>query len=179
MDSDNKSSSPPASRPDSLPVDDFNSFTYWRDPLPEIDIDADLSPHSQQAALRAAAEAKAAAETDGTNAENIDEAAKAIEILSMNGGAKDPGEKKTVHVASVSTMEEETVTNIGSTHVLGQHLSESTMTVINGEVKGKLQRVLHLPPPLIHQSISTCALSPSETTQLLINYVCKYSLLAR
>lgn len=28
------------------------------------------------------------------------------------------------------------MTNIGSTHVLGQHLNESTMTVINGVVKG-------------------------------------------
>ena len=162
--SDNNNVDKSPSRPDSLPVDDFNSFTYWRDPLPEIDIDADLSPNSQQAAIQAAVEAKAAAEaaaqsstTSETNDENIDAAAKAIEILSMNGGASDPGEENTVHVASVSTMEEETVTNIGSTHVLGQHLSESTMTVINGVVKGKLQRVLNIPP------FGTCVLRPSET----------------
>ena len=177
-----------ASRPDSLPVEDFNSFTFWRDPLPEIDIDADLGPNSQQAALKAAAEAanRAAAAAGGaavsattktetsssketSNAEKLDEAAKAIEILSLNGGggearqavgsrawagenqaaaaggSPDPGAVNTaVHVASVMTSleaEEETVTNIGSTHVLGQHPRETTMTVINGVVKGKLQRV--------------------------------------
>ena len=190
-----------ASRPDSLPVEDFNSFTFWRDPLPEIDIDADLSPNSQKAAIKAAAvaasRAYAAAATGAaisatnktqtsstsevtSNAEKLDEAAKAIEILSLNGGAGvgavgdgaaqqagDSGAVNTaVYVASVLTSletEEETVTNIGSTHVLGQHPRETTMTVINGVVKGKLQRVtgscfLHFCP--LHPVASEPVVSP-------------------
>ncbi len=55
-----------ATRPDSLPVEEFTQFAYWRDPLPDIDIDADLSPNSQrlqreEAAARRAGEARAAA----------------------------------------------------------------------------------------------------------------------
>ncbi len=64
---------------------------------------------------------------------------------SPGGAAAAAGESETdedgggVHVAAVVSCageEEETVTNIGSTHVLGQHLSETTLTVINGVVKG-------------------------------------------
>ena len=173
---------PPPSRPDSLPVEDFNSFTFWRDPLPEIDIDADLSPSSQEAALRAAqarAQASRGTGAEGaTGGERLDEAAKAIEILSLNGSgeAADPGAVNTVHVASVVTAEaaeEETVTNIGSTHVLGQHPRETTMTVINGVVKGKLQRVMgwfFLPSRLRvtctqHVISDACAPSVSETQE--------------
>ena len=49
-----------------------------------------------------------------------------------------------VNTVNESTVEEavvETVTNIGSTHVLGQHLKESTLTVVNGVVQGRGKQV--------------------------------------
>ncbi len=151
-----------ADRPTSLAVEDFNQFAYWRDPLPDIDIEAELSPTSQEAADKAAAalEEAGACGPAGSSSEDpvvapsdisveLDPAAKAIEILSLNNGNSALDKKKTgeeaeagnqgaVHMASVSVVTDahETVANIGSTHVLGQALSETTMTVINGVVRG-------------------------------------------
>lgn len=44
-----------------------------------------------------------------------------------------------IHTASVSTVsdaDEETVSNIGSTHVLGQNMGEPTLAVVDGVVQG-------------------------------------------
>lgn len=136
-------------------VEDFNSFWYWRTPLPEIGLDAiediENDYSDKHTGLSNSNESAVSGLNSGcTMGESLENKLNAdsgldLEELqlelgdnSMSGGGKNSSsESDKFFTASVSTVAEEgeTVDNIGSTHVIGQNLNETTMTVIDGIVQ--------------------------------------------
>ena len=163
----------------------FNSFQFWRRPLPEVDVDLDLLQVASPAASSAdAAVDEAAAEK--TARDEVQEAARNLSLMVDTEEGTESAEEATMdvsevadamnaahiatqttsaanslelqdsdiiteleggvggkaypqyHTASVITVSDkpETVENIGTTHVIGQHLNQQTMTVVNGVVQG-------------------------------------------
>lgn len=109
----------------------FTSFMFWREPLPEIpdqDIQRISSPDKEEAPAlgeeskeaTAAAAAADAREGEGEEADvtDITLQLKSADLLSSEGEA------------------EEMVANIGSEHVLGQLVGETTLAIHNGVVQG-------------------------------------------
>lgn len=139
-------------------VEDFNSFWYWRTPLPEIGLDAIENIENNSSDIHIGlsnsnGSAVSGLNSDGTSSDSLENKLNAdsgldLEELqlelgdnSTSEGNKDSSsESDKFYTASVSTFAEEgeTVDNIGSTHVIGQNLNETTMTVIDGIVQGKL-----------------------------------------
>ncbi|XP_069112573.1 serine/threonine-protein phosphatase 4 regulatory subunit 1-like isoform X2 [Argopecten irradians] len=127
----------------------FNSFQYWRTPLPEIDLDFDIvngaatnfhvttkvredkmfSLSSPQDTNTSDSNTQASSDklSDTLNWLNLDEDRESKQTV-IEGGV-------TFHTASVNTVCDETVDNIGSTHVLGEHLNETTSKIVDGVVK--------------------------------------------
>ena len=171
--------------------EDFSSFTYWRTPLPDIEVDLDIDK-SKDAVIHSCEKLQETREP-GTDTKSLDSVTDKLSDLSLTldeqetknidtsaqnlsttsttviytdkeqnkcdttSSVKDACDKKAnlsvfdfneeeeveisnikLHVASVAEDADHTeeVEHIGSTHVIGQHLNESTMSVINGVVKG-------------------------------------------
>lgn len=136
---------------------EFNSFLYWRTPLPEVDvtITTPVVPpqgvaksmtalddiHNDQTATKTQS---ATIVGDGEAGRDLAANLASLDI-GMSGGdapqlkdaAKPPN--VVVHTASLITTEEEpteTVAHFGTTHVLGEHVGELAMKVIDGVVQG-------------------------------------------
>ena len=130
----------PPSAPPAAPAS-YNSFQYWRNPLPDVD----LSP----AAAAAASGSTPASEGDepeppgGWDEAGASEGggdAACLEAITAElrvGGGGGGGEIHTAAVETSATPAVETVANFGSTHVLGQHVSETTLSVVGGVVHGQ------------------------------------------
>ncbi|XP_005112857.1 serine/threonine-protein phosphatase 4 regulatory subunit 1 isoform X2 [Aplysia californica] len=142
----------------------FNTFQYWRSPLPEVNIDFDII-NGQPTNIHVVAKVK-------------DEDTKKVYASEMNvnissGGARSHSNSFTdslsgfalgdsmssssssssalslvqseveksgvrIHTASVSTVSDapdEMVSHIGSTHVLGQHLGQQHLAIVDGVVQ--------------------------------------------
>ncbi|XP_064640265.1 serine/threonine-protein phosphatase 4 regulatory subunit 1-like isoform X2 [Lineus longissimus] len=147
---------------------DFNSFNFWRTPLPSIDLDFDLvDGKPQNITVKATAmdqrtnqvystemnvsvddrslSSRRTLEDINTITKDLKDTHVASERSALVVPSKPArGEEVTaaepvqIHTASVSTVtdaSEETVTHIGSTHVLGHQLSETTLTIVDGVVQ--------------------------------------------
>lgn len=106
------------------PVSDFNSFTFWRDPLPEVSLDLDITSDNQNVSLRTPMENEC--EPINSDHGSLSPASATNQLYSETGVR--------IHTANINTVSEESVNNIGSTHVLGQNLNE----VMDGVVHGRL-----------------------------------------
>ncbi|CAL1530665.1 unnamed protein product [Lymnaea stagnalis] len=138
----------------------FNTFQYWRSPLPEVNIDFDII-NGQPTNIHVVAKVKDedakkvyASEMNvsisGSFKSRTDSLINSVSGLSL-GNSMTPSisnssyvtsevEKSGVriHTASVSTVSDvadETVSHIGSTHVLGHHLGEQHLAIVNGVVQ--------------------------------------------
>lgn len=109
-------------------IESFNSFQYWREPLPEIDVDS-VVDDSRKAV-------PTSSDGNSDDDEDSDERPPALQ-LSEDSLSESENEPQ-IYTANVSTMCEvqEMVTNIGSMHVLGQHVDHKTLEVVNGIVEG-------------------------------------------
>lgn len=143
----------------------FNTFQYWRSPLPEVNIDFDII-NGQPTNIHVVAKVKdeeskkvyasemsvsISGSTTRSVADQVTDAFSDLALgdsISMSSSASSSYitsevEKSGVriHTASVSTVSDvpdETVAHIGSTHVLGQHLGEQHLAVVGGVVQGEL-----------------------------------------
>ncbi|XP_065936379.1 serine/threonine-protein phosphatase 4 regulatory subunit 1 isoform X4 [Magallana gigas] len=106
-----------------LPIDDFNSFTFWRDPLPEVSLDLEVMSDNQDVeqggrGMRKPTENECETINSSLSLTNsMNTPVSATNQLYGESGVR-------IHTASISTVSEESVSNIGSTHVLGQNLNE-------------------------------------------------------
>lgn len=140
----------------------FDSFQYWRTPFPEIDLDFDSTVDAATNFHHITAkvsedwmyDAPAPEESDTSSASTSNTFNSNRQALSDDFSdslnwlncSDDIMPRKSVieegmvtfHTASVNTVcdNRETVDNIGSTHVLGEHLNETTMKLVDGVVKG-------------------------------------------
>ncbi|XP_022341101.2 serine/threonine-protein phosphatase 4 regulatory subunit 1-like isoform X1 [Crassostrea virginica] len=96
------------------PISDFNSFTFWRDPLPEVSLDLDITSDNQNVSLRTPMENEC--EPINNDHRSLSPASATNQLYSETGVR--------IHTANINTVSEESVNNIGSTHVLGQNLNE-------------------------------------------------------
>ncbi|KAK7505661.1 hypothetical protein BaRGS_00002932, partial [Batillaria attramentaria] len=128
----------------------FNTFQYWRSPLPEVDIDFDVI-NGAPANIHVVAKVKdgekhkvykthmdvVVSPSDTSHSGSVTQVTDGSSVQRRDmelGGV-------TIHTASVSTVsdaDEETVDNIGSTHVLGHSLGQPTLAVVDGVVKADL-----------------------------------------
>ncbi|PVD20606.1 hypothetical protein C0Q70_18762 [Pomacea canaliculata] len=128
-------------------LDNFNTFQYWRQPLPEVDIDFDLingAPANIHVVAKVKDEDKHkvySTHVDVIMTSNT-VAGSPLSQLPHDVGSVQRKEIELsgvkIHTASVSTVsdaDEETVSNIGSTHVLGQNMGEPTLAVVDGVVQ--------------------------------------------
>jgi hypothetical protein len=134
-------------------VESFNSFQFWRAPLPEVDIVSDLIINEESKdCIQKVEETEAPSQSDSSNtdtdqvvpevaaiAERLDDITSCIEVLNRSTGLEseannkeDPGVMMFTANVNMVNEESETVANIGSTHVLGEHLNEGAMHVVNG-----------------------------------------------
>ena len=137
---------------DNKDTEEYNSFLYWRTPLPDVDIaiaapvvpqhTAKSAPALHDAHERTAAKSQSSV-TVGDIASELSENLAGVDI-GMSGGdvaqSKDTDDTIVVHTASLITTEEEPtemVAHFGTTHVLGEHVGESSMKVIDGVVQGE------------------------------------------
>lgn len=139
----------------------FDSFQYWRPPIPDIDLSLidNFNPASNEDSTNKPQEdEKQYYESKDFNLFprlSMAEGSSSASTLSSNDTAHDillenlskltSGEDQChytstldleIHNASISTATEqgETIHNIGSTHVLGEHLGEQVLKVVNGSV---------------------------------------------
>jgi hypothetical protein len=114
----------------------YDSFNFWRDPLPEVSLDLDVINDNQDEQQGNANQSCRTATENECNTINTD-----LGRLSMNDASNHPASATNqlygesgiqIHTASISTMSEESVSHIGSTHVLGQNLSEVMEGVVHG-----------------------------------------------
>lgn len=114
-----------------LPIDDFNSFTFWRDPLPEVSLDLEVMSDNQDVeqggrGMRKPTENECETINSSLSLTNsMNTPVSATNQLYGESGVR-------IHTASISTVSEESVSNIGSTHVLGQNLNEVMDGVVHG-----------------------------------------------
>ncbi|XP_055955388.1 serine/threonine-protein phosphatase 4 regulatory subunit 1-like isoform X3 [Patella vulgata] len=122
-------------------LESFNSFQFWRSPLPEVDVDFDLvngTPTNIHVSARVKDEENHKVYSSQMNVFISEKGVTKEECVSVSDDSSlcsDEGVK--IHMASVSTVGEssETVDNIGSTHVIGQQINESTLAVMDGVVQ--------------------------------------------
>ncbi|GFR82145.1 serine/threonine-protein phosphatase 4 regulatory subunit 1, partial [Elysia marginata] len=146
----------------------FNTFQYWRSPLPEVNIDFDII-NGQPTNIHVVAKVKdddsnkvyasemnvsisdssprvpsidslvsASSSLPSTSASDTRSSSLTSSVLSSYSMADIEKGGVRIHTASVSTVSdaaEETVAHIGSTHVLGQHLGEQHLTIVDGIVQ--------------------------------------------
>ncbi|XP_056002865.1 serine/threonine-protein phosphatase 4 regulatory subunit 1-like isoform X4 [Ostrea edulis] len=108
-------------------LNNYDSFNFWRDPLPEVSLDLEVVNDNQDEQGIVNRSSRTATENE-CNTINTD-----ISSLTLTDSGNRPacatnqlyGEAGIrIHTASISTMSEESVNHIGSTHVLGQNLNE-------------------------------------------------------
>ncbi|RUS92186.1 hypothetical protein EGW08_000039, partial [Elysia chlorotica] len=153
---------------DSTPVhihldNNFNTFQYWRSPLPEVNIDFDII-NGQPTNIHVVAKMKDddsnkvyASEMNVSISDSSSSATSCGSLVpdSSSSGTSPLDSRSSsltsshalsqiekggvrIHTASVSTVNdaaEETVAHIGSTHVLGHHLGEQHLTIVDGIVQ--------------------------------------------
>ena len=179
--------------PTAMPVhihldNNFNTFQYWRSPLPEVNIDFDIingqptNIHvvakvnddesnkvyasemnvsiSDSSSLVASSSSGGVVTTPTSSPSSSDSRSSSLVSSVMSSHAMSDIEKSGVriHTASVSTVSdaaEETVAHIGSTHVLGQHLGEQHLAIVDGIVQGKVYRKIVSQPAYILNTIDT------------------------
>ena len=124
----------------------YNTFQYWRSPLPEVNIDFDIingQPSNIHVVAKVqdedskkvySSEMNVNISTDGSSQASCSGASSSvIQSETENSGVR-------IHTASVSTVSDapnEMVSNIGSTHVLGQHLGQQHLAIVDGVVQGE------------------------------------------
>ncbi|KAL8581161.1 hypothetical protein ACOMHN_033608 [Nucella lapillus] len=123
----------------------FNTFQFWRPPLPEVDIDFDVingAPANIHIVAKVKDEEKHkvySTHVDVMMSSDGDEASGSSFSLISDGAMRREVDLHGVriHTASVSTVSDadETVRNIGSTNILGDSLGECTLAVVDGVVK--------------------------------------------
>ena len=116
-------------------TESFNSFQFWREPLPVIDLENDLQKSPEK--RRPDSTQSNQQQSPILISHSAQDATLTTESASYSGDGLTE-DSLSVHMANLRSLEEhpEYVANIGSTHVLGQHVSETTMTVVNGVVQG-------------------------------------------
>lgn len=116
-------------------LNNYDSFNFWRDPLPEVSLDLEVVNDNQDEQGIVNRSSRTATENE-CNTINTD-----ISSLTLTDSGNRPacatnqlyGEAGIrIHTASISTMSEESVNHIGSTHVLGQNLNEVMDGVVHG-----------------------------------------------
>uniref|UniRef100_A0A2C9JIK6 Uncharacterized protein n=1 Tax=Biomphalaria glabrata TaxID=6526 RepID=A0A2C9JIK6_BIOGL len=138
----------------------YNTFQYWRSPLPEVNIDFDII-NGKPTNIHVVAKVKDedskkvyASEMNvsisGSLKPRVDSVVDSLSGLSLHNSliqsctsssfVTSDVEKSGVriHTASVSTVSDiadETVAHFGSTHVLGQHLGEQHLAIVDGVVQ--------------------------------------------
>ncbi|XP_046359884.1 serine/threonine-protein phosphatase 4 regulatory subunit 1-like isoform X1 [Haliotis rufescens] len=130
-------------------TESFNSFQFWRPPFPQVDLDFDLvdgAPTNIHITAKVQDDDKKVYATEM----NVAVSARGLEDVSTSIAQMHASEKATpvvqttaveqagvkIHTASVSTVSEaETVSHIGSTHVIGQQINEVPMAVVDGVVQ--------------------------------------------
>lgn len=122
-------------------INAFSSFNYWRPPLPDIDLDLDLV-NGKPTNIHVTAKVKDSTQCKVFSTEVDVSVTKNEELgnqVVVSSEEEQSGNVR-IHTASVSTVsdESENVANIGSTHVIGQNINESTLAVVNGVVQGEL-----------------------------------------
>ena len=130
----------------------FNTFQYWRSPLPEVNIDFDIingQPTNIHVVAKVKDEEANKVYASAMNVNILSDSSSSAQkdtILESNSTSSNmiqsDSEKSGVriHTASVSTVSEgpnETVSNIGSTHVLGQNLGQQHLAIVDGVVQGR------------------------------------------
>lgn len=136
----------------------FNNFQYWRSPLPEVNIDFDLI-NGKPTNIHVVAKVKDddskkvyASEMNVSISSNFSDGTSALSdslsqidlgtsssLICSNISSEEDRTGVRIHTASVSTVSDaadEMVSNIGSTHVLGQHFGEQHLAVVDGVVQG-------------------------------------------
>ncbi|KAL5021325.1 hypothetical protein ScPMuIL_000480 [Solemya velum] len=127
-------------------VNNFNSFQFWRTPLPAVNVDLDLVKGSHKnEQFTASGKDKSMIYAIETNVKvfsnELSDSEKSLmksltDMQIESNTEESEGQESEVlfHTASVRTVSEthETVDNIGSTHVLGHNLNESSMTMLDG-----------------------------------------------
>ncbi|ESO91001.1 hypothetical protein LOTGIDRAFT_122480 [Lottia gigantea] len=122
-------------------LESFNTFQFWRSPLPEVDVDFDLvngMPTNIHVSARVKDEDKRKVYSSQMNVVIDDKGVSKQEIASVSDDSSSyDNDGVKIHMASVNTVGEssEMVDNIGSTHVLGQQINEATLAVMNGVVQ--------------------------------------------
>ncbi|XP_067652589.1 serine/threonine-protein phosphatase 4 regulatory subunit 1-like isoform X1 [Haliotis asinina] len=130
-------------------TESFNSFQFWRPPFPQVDLDFDLvdgAPTNIHITAKVQDDDKKVYATEM----NVAVSSRGLEDVSTSIAQMHVSEKATpvvqttaveqagvkIHTASVSTVSEaETVSHIGSTHVIGQQINEVPMAVVDGVVQ--------------------------------------------
>ncbi|KAK3085905.1 hypothetical protein FSP39_010290 [Pinctada imbricata] len=131
---------------------EFSSFNFWRTPLPELDLDFDIvdgkptnfhitaKVHDQDHHRTYATEVNVSLPASNEGTATSDSLTSSISELSLEGSSNSTvigSAEKTVeeggiqiHTASISTVTDEgqeTVDNIGSTHVIGHNLTDMSL----------------------------------------------------
>jgi len=121
----------------------FNTFQYWRSPLPMVKIDLDII-NGQPSNIHVVSKVEDSNKVYSSEMSvNISSGAKSHRpnpsVTSMSSSSSvTQGSGVRIHTASVSTVSDapdETVANIGSTHVLGQHLGQQHLAIVDGVVQ--------------------------------------------
>ena len=157
------------------PTEEFNSFLYWRMPLPDVDITVaatdDTSAVTESTTAPDECHDETATktqseETIGECSNEMDrELSENVASLEIGTSSSDTTEVKdateptgvVVHTASLITTEEEpteTVAHFGTTHVLGEHVGELAMKVVDGVVQGECTTVFLVPALRVLLSLS-------------------------
>ena len=136
--------------------EDYYDFTFWRMPLPEVDLDLDaVKDHSsgKSPACMTITPVEVQHDTDvptqerdsGIKVHPFDTLLDGVHLLELRTD-EEAGSDTALNKGAESVVDDvdETVANIGSTHVLGQHLKESTLTVVNGVVQGRGKHTSHI-----------------------------------
>ncbi|XP_013391161.1 serine/threonine-protein phosphatase 4 regulatory subunit 1-like isoform X1 [Lingula anatina] len=118
----------------------FSSFNYWRTPLPQLDLHLDIVEGKATNIHVTAKVVDPVQHKVFSSKMDVEVDSSPTPSSSGDGDLElsDEGEVK-IHTASVnlvSAEEPEETDYIGSMHVIGQNLNESTMAVINGVVQG-------------------------------------------
>ncbi|XP_076448867.1 serine/threonine-protein phosphatase 4 regulatory subunit 1-like isoform X2 [Babylonia areolata] len=123
----------------------FNTFQFWRSPLPEVDIDFDVingAPANIHVVAKVKDEEKHKVYSTHVDvvmsSDSEDASASSFTQISEGALRRDMDlHGVRIHTASVSTVSDtdETVRNIGSTNILGDSMGECTLAVVDGVVK--------------------------------------------
>ena len=134
---------PDRSRTESNNSTEYNNFQYWRMPIPEIDMTVDKSGNSKPDRVQSSDDVSSMAAEDNSTTDShrglsdleAGSEQALIEDDQMEKGASDGCGP--IYTASVQTVCEtvEEVANFGSTHVVGQHVSEQA-TAMKGDAPG-------------------------------------------